>query len=175
MVRALDDEVRASSAGALKRFVQEVSAGARGQEAPPSTEKLFKSAVKPFLEKVWPRERSLSTPGVSRALADLPAVTGEEFVEAVNTIERFLVPFECWSMLDYGFYGEEDGETKLSKIDNEPKAAAFLLLLDRTIGESETSVIPMDLGDALNQVRKVSPNLIENQAFRRLAAASRRA
>ena len=32
------------------------------------------------------------TPGVSGAFADLPATSGEAFAEAVDRIERFLVP-----------------------------------------------------------------------------------
>jgi hypothetical protein len=114
------------------------------------------------------------TPGVSRALADLPITTREAFAEAVDTIERFLVPFECWSMIEYGLYGEEDGEPKLSSIDNPTKADAFLRLLDLTIGTAEGSVIPYDLPDALDQVRRIAPNLSENQVFRRLATAARR-
>ena len=92
----------------------------------------------------------------------------------MDAIERFLVPFECWSIIDYGLYGEEDGEPKLSGIDNHVKAAAFLRLLDLTIGTAEGSVIPYDLADALDQVRRVAPHLSEQQVFRRLATAARR-
>lgn len=173
MIRSLDDEVRAYGAEAVQRFVRDVSAPREGGQAPPP-EQLFRSAAAPFLQKVWPQERSLATPGVSRALADLPATAQEAFAESVDAIERFLVPFECWSVLDYGLYGEEDDKPKLSKIDNHEKAAAFLRLLDLTIGTAEGSVIPHDLADALDQVRRVAPNLVENQVFRRLATAARR-
>lgn len=159
MIRSLDDEVRGYGAEAVQRFVRDVSASPEGRQAPTSPEQLFRSAAEPFLERVWPQERSLATPGVSRALADLPAAAQEAFAEAVDAIERFLVPFECWSMIDYGLYGEEDGKPKLSSIDNQAKAAAFLRLLDLTIGTAEGSVIPHDLPDALDQVRRVAPNL----------------
>jgi hypothetical protein len=174
MIRSLDAEVRAYGAGAIQRFVRDLSAKTKGNESPPSPEELFRSAAKPFLQQVWPQERSLSTPGVSQALADVPVTARGAFAEAVDAIERFLVPFECWSMLDYGLYGEEEGEPKLSNIDDQQKATAFLHLLDRTIGDAETSVIPMDLGDALDQVRKVAPSQVETQEFRRLATAARR-
>lgn len=174
MVRSLDDEVRANGAGAIQRFVQDVSGKGDGNTSPPSPEELFHSSAKPFLQQVWPQERSLSTPGISRAFADLPSTVRGAFAEAVDTIERFLVPFECWSMLDYGLYGEDAGEAKLSMIDDQEKAAAFLRLLDRTIGDAENAVVPMDLGNALDQVRKVSPSLTETQIFRRLATAARR-
>jgi hypothetical protein len=71
-------------------------------------------------------------------------------------------------------HGEEDGNPKLSNIDNHKKAAAFLRLLDLTIGTAEGSVIPYDLADALDQIRKIAPKLAENQIFRRLATSARR-
>ncbi len=174
MIRSLDDEGRSHGARAVQRFVRDVSAPRNGAPVPPSPEELFRAAAAPFLQEVWPQERSLATPGVSQALADLPATAQGAFAEAVDAIERFLVPFECWSMLKYGLYGEEDGTPKLSIIDNHRKAAAFLRLLDLTIGTAEGAVIPFDLADALDQVRKVAPKLAENRLFRRLATAARR-
>ena len=174
MIRLLDDEVRACGAEAVQRFVHDISASREGGQASPSPEDLFRAAAAPFLQLVWPQERSLATPGVSRSLANVPATAREAFAEAVETIEHFLVPFECWDMLDYGLYGEEDDKPKLSTIDNHEKAAAFLRLLDLTIGSAEGSVIPYDLADALDQVRRVAPNLAKNQVFRRLATAARR-
>jgi hypothetical protein len=173
MIRSLDDEVRAYGAGAVQRFVHDLSEDSGGEQTP-SPADLFRVVAKPFLQQVWPQERSLATPGVSRALANLPATAREAFAEAVNTIERFLVPFECWSMLDYGLFGEDDGNPKLSIIDNPEKGAAFLKLLDLTIGTDQGSVIPYELADALDQVRRVAPNLAESRAFRRLATAARR-
>jgi len=78
-------------------------------------------------------------------------------------------------MLDYGLWGVEDGQAKLSRIDSQEKAAALLRLLDLTIGTAEGSVIPHDLADALDKIREVAPNLSETPPFRRLAAAARRA
>jgi len=170
MIRSLDDEVRAYGAQAVQRFVHDFSA--QYEEAP---DQVFRSAAAPFLQHVWPQERSLATPGVSQALAGLPATTRDAYVEAVDAIERFLVPFDCWSMIDYGLYGEEEGgRSKLSSIDVPEKAAAFLRLLDRTIGTAEGSVIPHELADALDQVRKVAPKLANTQEYRRLATAARR-
>jgi hypothetical protein len=174
MIRSLDDEVRAYGANAIQRFVHDVSAPNKHGTNTPSPEDLFRSAAAPFLQQVWPQERSLATPGVSQALADLPATAQGAFAEAVGAIERFLVPFQCWSMLDYGLYDEGDGKPNLSSIDNHVKAAALLQLLDLTIGTVEGSVIPYDLADALDQVRRVVPNLTEDQVFRRLATAARR-
>jgi hypothetical protein len=174
MIRSLDDEVRAHGAEAVHTFVHDVSAPNKTRSEVPSPEALFRTAVAPFLQHVWPQERSLATPGVSRAFAKLPAVAQEAFAEVVEAIEPFLVPFECWSLIDYGLYGEENGEPKLSSINSRDKAAALLRLLDLTIGTAEGSVIPHHLAEALDQVRRVAPNLGEGQVFRRLATAARR-
>ncbi|MFZ0257767.1 MAG: hypothetical protein WAN46_19480 [Gammaproteobacteria bacterium] len=175
MIRLLDDEVRVSGAEVVQRFIQNLSAHPKEEEETPlRPDELFRSVAAPFLKQVWPQERSLATPGVSRALADLPATSREAFAEAVEAVERFLVPFECWSLLDYGLYGEEDGKPKLSIIDSHQKAHALLRLLDLTIGAAERAVIPHSLADALDQIRTVSPNLLKRKEFRRLSAAARR-
>src|SRR5262249_40492075 len=116
MIRSVEDEVRAHAAGAIQRFTNEISSPRPNNPSPPTTQQPFRTAAKPFLQQVWPQERSLVTPGVSRALADLPATAPGAFAEAVQAIERFLVPFDCWSMLEYGLYGEEDGTKKISRI-----------------------------------------------------------
>ncbi|RWI65370.1 hypothetical protein [Mesorhizobium sp.] len=182
MLRTLDDEVRASAANAIQQFVRDLSEKVPEEGQPEGEEPnnaasaaaLFRSAAAPFLRDVWPQERSLATPGVSGALADLPATSEEAFAEAVDTIARFLVPFECWSMLDYGLHGENDGEKKLALIDDETKANALLRLLDLTVGASEGAVIPHDLTDALDQIREVAPALADAPAFRRLSTSARR-
>lgn len=174
MLRSVEDEIRVFAAEAIQRFVRDVSASDDDQPAPLSAGQLFRTSAAPFLKEVWPQERSIVTPGISRALADLPTTAQEAFVEAVNAIERFLVPFDCWSMIEYGLSGEKDGEAILARIDNKEMATAFLRLLDSTIGTSEGAVVPIDLPDALDQLRKVAPKLVETQEFRRLAAAARR-
>lgn len=174
MIRAVEDEVRAHGAEAIQRFVRDLSAPIQGRPTPPPPEELFRSAAAPFLQQVWPQERSLATPGISRAFADLPAAAKEAFAEAVDAIERFLLPFECWSILDYGLYGEQDDKPKLSIIDNHEKAAALLRLLDLTIGTVEGSVVPDDLGDALNHILRIAPSIEKEKAFRRLSTAARR-
>lgn len=183
MLRTLDDEVRASAANAIQQFVRDLSAKVAAtspleegdeQEQPASAAALFRSAAAPFLREVWPQERSLATPGVSGALAVLPATSGEAFAEAVDTIARFLVPFECWSMLDYGLHGDEGDVRKISIINDYAKAEALLKLLDLTVGTSENAVIPFDLTDSLDQIRSVAPVLVNSPVFRRLSTAARR-
>ena len=184
MIRLLDDEVRTYCAEAITRFVSELSEASTQESDPLSPEHLFRSAVKPFfLQQFWPPERSLVSPGISDRLSRLPAITRGKFAEAVDAIERFLVPFDCWAMIDYGLYGDDeiellkkfDGEKpKLAIIDDKSKAQALLRLLDRTIGKAENAVIPDDLGNVLEQVRKVAPDLATTPEYRRLETAARR-
>ena len=125
MIRSLDDEVREYGAGVIQRFVRDLSRTNSGAPIASTPEVLFQQAASPFLEEVWPQERSLATPGVSRALADLPATARGAFAEGVSAIERFLVPFECWSMMEYGLYGEDDKEPRLSMIDDEKRPLRY--------------------------------------------------
>ncbi|MDA9407929.1 hypothetical protein XH80_14605 [Bradyrhizobium sp. CCBAU 45384] len=173
MLRTLEDEVRAAAANAIQQFIRDVSEN-QNDDGEGSAADLFRSAASPFIRTVWPQERSLTTPGVSKAFADLPATSRSAFAEAVGVIERFLVPFECWSMLDYGLYGDEGGDRKLAMIDDAAKGEALLRLLDLTVGASEGAVIPYDLTDALDQISNVAPQLAERPAFRRLSTAARR-
>ena len=175
MIRSLDDEeVRTSCAEAITRFVSEISSPSNQEPNLPSREELFRSVAKPFLTDVWPQERSLTSPGISHRLAKLPAIARGRFAEAVDTVERFLVPFPCWSLLDYELHGNDNGTPKLAIIDDESKADALLRLLDRTVGTTENAVIPHDLGDALAQVRKVAPHCAQTPVYRRLETAARR-
>ena len=116
----------------------------------------------------------MSTPGVARALADLPYTARASFVEAVDTIERFLVPFDAWSLMEYGLYDARESDANLASIDTAAKAEALLRLLDATISDAEDAVVPTDLDAALGQIAKMAPSLNTEQAFRQLAALSRR-
>ena len=69
------------------------------------------------------------TPGVSSALADLPAHPAWRSLKPWELLARFLVPFECWSMVNYGLYGGEGELKKLAVINDEPTAQALLKLL----------------------------------------------
>jgi hypothetical protein len=172
-LRAVDDEVRAKVAQTVQRFLSWM-AGDPSVRPLQSAEEVFRLAVAPFLENVWPQERSLATRGVSAAFADLPAAAGEAFSEAVDAIERFIVPFDCWSMSDFGLMGDVDGIPRLASIDTPEMAAAFLHLLDMSIGTAEGSVAPMDLAEALDQIRTAAANLVQHPSFRRLATVARR-
>ena len=176
MIRSVTEEVRESCAETVTRFVREVSKPSEEKPCPPSPEDLFRSAARPFLQEVWPQELYLTTKGISSNLAKLPAAAGGEFAQAVATVERYLVPFDCWSMLDFWLFSSDgDDGPGLSMIEDEEKAKALLRLLHRTVGDAEDAVIPFHLGEALEQARQVAPSLATTPEYRRLDAAARRA
>lgn len=172
-LRAVDDEVRANAAQTVQRFLSSMASNTKIQPRQ-SADEVFHLAVAPFLKNVWPQERSLSTRGLSAAFADLPAAAGAAFTEAVNAVEHFLVPFDCWSMYDFGLGGDVNGVPRLASINTPAMAAALLRLLDLTVGTAEGSVAPMDLAETLNHIRSVSGKLVQNPTFRRLETVARR-
>lgn len=175
MLRSLDDEVRGYAAAVVKQFVGSGSSKAPGTGIQETAEELFRSSALPFLREVWPKDRFLVTPGVSKAFAGLPASAQGAFAEAVDAIERFLVPFECWSLADYGLFDGGEGDNKKLLLVNAPSGAeALAKLLDLTIGTAEGAIIPYDLPDALDRIRSVSPKLEGSKSFRRLATLARR-
>ena len=173
LIRTLDDEVRVFAADILSKFINDLAAEQNDSNRNILAERLFNEAVKPFLAKVWPQERSLSMPGISKALSDLPASSVGAFVEAVDAIEPYLIPFDCWSLYELGFR-DKNWDTNFSLINGAKKAEALLKLLDRIVGTADSAVIPSDLSDALEVIKKVSPNLIESVAYRRLITAGRK-
>ncbi len=181
VIRSVEVDLRAYCARALVLFMGDVSKQETKEARERTPEGLFLRAIRPFLLEVWPQERSLTSSGLSRELAKLPAAARHQFAEAVGCIERFLMPFDCWSMLDFGLAvykddaeGEGSGLPGLAMIDDETKAGALLRLIDRSVGAAENSVVPHNLGDALDQVERVAPSLAKEPSYRRLAAACRR-
>lgn len=168
LLRSVEDEVRAHGADVVQQFLRDI-----GSEKGQSRERVFNAAVSPFLHSVWPQERSLATPGVARAFADLPAAAGNAFVSAVDAVSRFLVPFDAWSSIEYGLYGDTVEGPKLDIISTEDRALALLRLLDATIGTAEDSVRPHDLSAMLSHIRHKAPKGAQTVAFRRLATAAR--
>ena len=172
-LRAMDDEVRATAAQTVQRYLSEMT-GVVVDGASLQAEAIFRTAVQRFLKEVWPQERSLATRGVSAEFAQLPASAGQAFAEAVDAVDTFMVPFDCWSMSNFGLWGEPDGAPRLTLVDTPEKAAALLRLLDLSIGTMEGAVVPMDLAEALEQIQNISHDLVRRPAFRRLSTVARR-
>lgn len=175
MLRAADEGVRATVAGMLSRFVREMSSSARvrTKRDKDSAEALFDNAVRPFLTNVWPQEATLSTPPVARAFASLPVACGNRLPAAVETVRRFLVPFDSWSLHEYGLLDRTPSHLA-EVVTSVEKARALLELFDATISGVDGSPVPVDLGTALQAIDDRAPKLSLAPAFRRLAALARK-
>jgi len=175
MLRATDEGVRATVAGMMSRFVEEMSSPARSgeKENRKSAEAIFDDAVRPFLTTVWPQEATLSSPPVARAFASLPVACGIRLPAAVETVKRFLVPFDSWSLHEYGLL-DRSPDNFAEVVTSFEKARALLELFDATISGVDGSPIPIDLGTALQAIDDRAPKLGRQPAFRRLAALARR-
>lgn len=172
-IRSVEDEVRANAALIVQEFISETqrSDGTNGAR---TTEEIFYDAVLPFLKSVWPQEFSLITPGSSAAFARLPASVGGAFADAVDAVERFLVPFNCWSLHDFGFFDADASELILIEQKTLREAEALIRLLNATIGGHEGAIIPRELSQALDQILKISPEVANLPSFRRLSTLARK-
>lgn len=173
MLRLIDDESRSYGASIVSRFLRENTDDADQNHPVYLAEEIYQKAVKPFLQNVWPQERSLVTQGVSEALANVPSNVGNAFADAVDTISRFLVPFECWDLMAFGFLETSKKRSHLSSVKSPKDAEAFLKLLHLSIAVSDKAVVPHNLGDALLRIQAISPALAKRKEFRRLLVASR--
>ena len=169
LLRRLSAEMRTHCAAELWRYLATLDDDA------PTPEEVFRKAVAPFLENVWPQERALVSRGVSHSMAGIPAASRGDFVVAVDAVGRFLVPGSTDSRHDYGLYGEENGEAVLEIVVDAPaKAKALLRLLDLTVGGGEGVSTPLGLDELLARIREVEPALVERSEFVRLATLARR-
>jgi hypothetical protein len=167
MLRLGTDQLRATSGRIIEVFVE-------SEDQKTHREHRFRNVVRPFLESVWPQERTLSSRGLSDAFAKVPAKAGSAFTEAVEVLERYLTPFDCWSLHDYGLYERDPEGKRLRELSTPQEAAALLKLLDITIGSEERAVHPLDLDRALVAIRNTDAKLVRDPRYARLSALVRR-
>jgi hypothetical protein len=166
MLRNGGDRIRADSARAVGTFLDS------GQDQVSTREDRFRKVVKPFLDNAWPKELNLTSRQLSNALAELPAKCGSAFSEGVDLLERYLTPFDCWGMYEFGVHSSaEDHSFSLTK--DAPTGEALLRLLDHAIGVEEHAVFPNDLGKGLEFIKECDPSRVRDSRYKRLAALLR--
>lgn len=180
MLRMVDGEVRAHAANGISRFIEYWTGPAdrKPENGARDPAQFFADVVSPFLSGVWPKDAHLVTPGVSEAFAGIPALSGSAFSDAVVAIEHYLIPFDCWSLYDFGMHSKSEdksfGENLSVIIDTEEAAKALLTLLDKSVGQSDEAIVPHDLSAALEQVKKISKESAKSPIFRRLSTQARK-
>lgn len=179
MLRRVSDEVRAHCASGVRRFLVENGRTATedGKQIADFTRRyeLFSVAIEPFLKNTWPQEIVLTSKGVSDAFASIPAAVMPNFCSVLGVVERYIVPFDCWSLYDFGVDLKErtvDCVT-LDAFDTHEKCECFLKLLHLGIGEKLESVVPYDLSLALEKIKQIDPSLAKSVYFRRLVTLAR--
>ncbi|WP_338147271.1 SIR2 family protein [Neoroseomonas oryzicola] len=173
MLRTVPDDLRAYAAGAAESFVKDVT-GLRSGGTAFSPEEVFDRAVEPFVRLVWPREKAVVTPAVSEAFASLPAVCGRRFAKVVLLVRHALVPFEAWSMSDWGIFNLTTRAVEPNVILGADEAMAAVDLLDLTIGTSPDARVPLGLDTVLDHIAAQNSAVRLDPRYSRLSALSRR-
>lgn len=119
--------------------------------------------VIPFINTVWPRERTFRTSSLVSSWVSLLDDTGEKFPEVLRAVRRYLVPIERESHWLYQFRREVNGEQTLTVKFPED----VLELLDAVIPNSVEDS-PYDLAQILDLVEESDPNLVSDRRFSRL-------
>jgi hypothetical protein len=176
MLRRIDNEVRAHAAGRISRHIKYWT-GQDGKEKPPKGKiwdagPYFQSVVNPLIADIWPKDLHLITPAISKSFASIPGLSGSSFIEALDLMERYLLPFECWSLYDYSLK-TTSGDQLERVITSADEANALLRLFDLTVGQGTNSVVPYDLPTALGHIKKIAPLAAATPIFRRLSAQVR--
>lgn len=124
---------------------------------------------KAFLDKAWPKETRLQSENTSLNLARLAGVTGDNFLEAVQTILPRLVPIygDSWFLSRVVSRGSER-EFELAKLFPE----ATLALVNRLVPDNPPET-PFDLNSILEKIAEAKPGLRQDWQWRRLKGIAR--
>ena len=145
---AVDDKGRAEAVSMLSYLMKEKGT--------------WKTFVKPFLKRAWPKQLQYKGELSSRAFASLLAESGDDFPDVAKIIMPLVRPVPHLDMFSYQFSkdeGEDDFSTKFPK--------ETLLALDAFIDESRPT-IPYGLATILDAIGDAQPELRKSQAWRRL-------
>lgn len=167
LLRVGSDAVRQSAARSLRDFL-EYRAG--NNVTPEAAFFIFRDAF----SAIWPKEKTLNSSQVSDVFASIPAAAVGHFAEAADIVLPHLVPFDCWSLHDYGVYDRPSGDKSITNVESAADAKAFMAILDATIGEQDGAVIPRGLDKALTHILSKDKALERDRKFQRLLTLSRR-
>ena len=159
------DEFR-SAIGALPQEGLEESAQALSQAlegAADQREDYWKNRVKPFWQQVWPKSRDLATPRIAESLTRLAIAARSEFSDALAAVQDWLRPIEHPDYVIHLLH--ESG-----LCERFPEDA--LRLLNAVIADQQWA--PRDLGQCLDEIAQVAPQLVQDAQYQRLREYFRR-
>ena len=117
----------------------------------------------PFIDRVWPRERTFRTSSLVFSWVSLLEHTGDRFPEVLRAVRRYLVPVDRESHWLYNLGREASGEPPLTV----KYPADVLELLDAVIPNNAED-IPYDLASVLDLIEETDPMLVSDRRFLRL-------
>ncbi len=159
------DEFR-SAIGALPQDGLEESAQALSQAlegAADQREDYWKNRVQPFWQQVWPKSRDLATPRIAESLTRLIIAARGEFLAALAAVQDWLQPIEHPHYVVHLLH--ESGLCSRYPAD-------ALRLLDAVIADQQWA--PRELGQCLDEIGQVAPQLVQDARYMRLQEYSRR-
>ena len=134
------------------------------ESAAEQREAYWENRVKPFLQRVWPKDPELVTQSTSENFARLAIAAGDAFPDAVDHLRHWFRPVD-----HPHFVVHRLNEARLC--GEFPEAA--LLLLDAVI-RGEDNIAPRELGDCLRAMSDTLPDIESDQRYIRLMIYYRR-
>jgi hypothetical protein len=158
------DEFR-SAIGALPQEGLEESAQALSQGvegAADQREDYWKNRAQPFWQQIWPKSRAFATPRIAESLTRLVIAARGEFPAALAAVQDWLQPIEHPHYVVHTLH--ESGLCKRFPME-------ALLLLNAVIADQQWA--PQELGQCLDEIAQITPNLAQESHYLRLREHSR--
>jgi hypothetical protein len=123
----------------------------------------WKNRIHPFWQHIWPKSRELASNSIAESLARLSIAARDEFPSALSAVLDWLQPIE------HPFY-------VVQLLNESGLAGRFpedaLRLLNAVLNDQPWA--PRELKQCLDAITKVSPALLQDHRYQRLAEYSRR-
>lgn len=155
-----------SALGALPQEGLEESAQALSQAlegAADQREDYWRNRVQPFWQQVWPKSRDLATRRIAKSLTRMVIAARGEFPTALAAVQDWLQPIEHPDYVVHLLH--ESGLCSRYPAD-------ALSLLNTVIADQQWG--PRELGQCLDEIVQIAPNLAQDVRYLRLREYSRR-
>ncbi len=121
---------------------------------------LWSEAIAPFLRDYWPNDVSARTTEVSENLANLPALAGTAFEQAVVVVLDLVCPIQRYE-IGFDLSLDEDDNDLISRY---PRTTLSFVagILDRSAPP------PSDLGQVIDSLLQADPEIGSEPAFWRI-------
>lgn len=123
----------------------------------------WNSLVIPFLNEVWPRERSFRTSSLVTSWISMLDDTGDDFPSVYAAVKKFLVPVEGESHWLYRFTRDVGGKECLTG-----RYPSVVLDMMDTIVPDATEYPPQELPQILEMIEETDETLIGDPRYNRL-------